>query len=374
VPVPSQLDRPQRAARFRVVVMALAVAVAVMGVVPAVAGAGGSPCRVTIAGGTKVYRSLSAAIVAAQRGKVLSVSGVCASPVTVDKPLTIRGTERARATTLNGAGLATSVLVSAVGVRLENLTILGGAGTITTAANLHVGVGAGVDLVDVKVLGGNGVKGGAISGTTGSTIRLVGRTLVSGGQATEIGGGINVDGGTVVMEDRARIAGATAETGGGAIMLNNAVFRMSDRASVRASSTTDDSSLGGGIAAMGSTLIIEDDARVTGNIADIGGGILLLDSTLTLRGRAVVSANVARGQPTIGGDDGAGGILAVASTVRISGTARIEGNTAPVGSVGGGLRLRSTSTLFVNGSVATCTSPATLLRILDNTPDDCHAE
>ncbi len=374
MPIQSQRGRPWRVGRGRIVVIALAAAVAVVGTVPTVAGAGGSPCRVRFPGAARVYRSLPAAIIAATPGKVLSVSGTCVANLIVDKPLTIRGTERARATTLNGGGLATTVQVSAVGVRLENLTILGGAGTITTAANLHVGVGAGMDLVDVKVLGGSGVKGGAISGTTGSTIRLFGRTLVSGGQATESGGGINVDGGTLVMEDRARIAGATAETGGGAIMLNNAVFRMSDRASVRASSTTDDSSLGGGIAAMGSTLIIEDDARVTGNIADIGGGILLLTSTLTLRGQAMVSGNVARGRPVIGADDGAGGILAVSSSLRIAGSARIRDNTAPAGSIGGGLRLRSVSALFINGSVATCSTPATLVRIVGNSPDDCAAE
>lgn len=369
------IDRSAQRRRRAVAVLVLATLL-LPAVVPATGRAAVAGCTVRVSGSAVVHRSLQAAVDAARAGRTLSVRGTCTGITTIDKRLTVAGTQKLRRSTLDGALAGSTVTIDATGVRLRNLTIRSGNGTEggggREGGNILVSPGATLDLVNVRVLGGSATNGGGIHAGLGSTLRLLEGTVVEQGAATALGGGI-FSRGSVVVTGRSRISGASAGESGGGVMMAVGTLTVSGNAVIRTNTLTTANSPGGGIAASSATIVIGGSARVTGNAAAFGGGIFLYQSSLAIRTNAMVALNTATGNGVSPSDGGGGGVAAAASSVAISGDATIERNTVAGGGLGGGLRLRLGSSLAVDDIVSICADARVADHIRDNTPDDCAA-
>jgi hypothetical protein len=159
-----------------------------------------------------------------------------------------------------------------------------------------------------------GSRGSLITVGKGVTLTLKNITLV-GLQNGQNGAGIDNNVSLIICKDDGKLI-----LGDGAVITGNKTI-------------TGYPNGGGGIAMKGnSSLVMNDDSKVTGNLAvyGLGGGILLFDSSsLVMKGNSEISNNTS--------DRWGGGIhLYEAVTVSMSGYAKITGNTAN-GRGGGGI-------------------------------------
>jgi predicted outer membrane repeat protein len=151
---------------------------------------------------------------------------------------------------------------------------------------------------------------------------------VSRNTATPYGGGIfnDVDG-TLVLNDQAAITGNTATYDGGGIF-NDGVVTLNDRAAVSRNTASGAGSEGGGIWNEVGTVTLNGAAAVSQNTADYAGGIDNYD-TLILNGQATVTRNTAS-------VDGGGIYNRLDATVSLHAWATVTFNTAHGGAESGG--------------------------------------
>ena len=137
-----------------------AVTAATVGLVGATPAAAGEPAAVNCEANPAALRI---AITGAAAGEILEVSGTCTGPFVITRNLTLIGAEDA---VLDGnfAGSTVSVGGAGVRVRLDNLTIINGTGTVVN----------------------NQIFGGGILNNTGATVALTDSTLRN--NAAEFGG------------------------------------------------------------------------------------------------------------------------------------------------------------------------------------------
>lgn len=271
---PTLMTLPRR----RALALILGVAALALPGAPAfadVAATAATRCRVTNIDSGARHRSLAAAVSAADPagGDRLRVRGICHGVTTIDRGLSIRGIRPSGAPrpTLDGDdGGAVITVTPGVTVTIATLTITDGSGSTqdcptTCGGALMIGAGSAVTLRTVLVTGNRSSYDGAISNY--GDLTLSGRTRVSGNAGTDIesyGGAIaTYAGSTLVMRDRSRLSG---NTGG----------------------------YGGAIEAFGAVTLM-DHARITGNTAtEAGGGIYLEPSgSLTMLGDASIDRNTA---------------------------------------------------------------------------------
>jgi hypothetical protein len=171
----------------------------------------------------------------------------------------------------------------------------------------------------------------------GSTVMLLTGTLTlaRGTKITKNSGnisGINVMNGVVIMRDDAEISGNEGESfGAGAFLSSGSVLVMLDKSRITGNKAAE---AGGGAALAGSTLIMRGSAAITGNSAAnrTGGGVYTEPNTedgyfcrITMYDDAVIEGNAAKG----------GGGIYLQGELIMEGNAKITGNTAA--QAGGGI-------------------------------------
>lgn len=295
-----------RLGRISTRVGAVALACTLVGAVPAVTVAGSAATSCVVTDTTpqqpKRYATFAAAVARVAAGHRLTVRGVCAANVTIDKRLTIVGVRPrgAPVPTLDG-GSAGAVLQIAGGakVSISRLTVTNG-----SASGIVVDAGT-LSLRDVRVTANTGDWGGGIIAQS-ATLRLLGRTSIDHNSAAEGGGGIEFNGGTLLLADRASVHHNSAEHYGAGIN-GGGLITLRDRASVHhndgsaAGGDADDFTSGSAVeiwtyddppSEAVTTLTLRDSARIRDNTAAPNGAGIM---TWTACGTNV---------PTIAGDVG----------------------------------------------------------------------
>lgn len=317
-------------------------AVLLTAAIPALPAAALAPtaCRVRIAGGSTVYRTLPDALNAAPLGAQLTLRGVCDGPAFIDQEISITGIRPRRAArpAIRGTGSGSVIRTNgAPVVRLENLRITGGTGTGDYGGGIYND--GEMTLIDVVVTGNGAPVGGGIINTAGGTLILGGTTAIF----RNTGGGGVWNEGVLRMTGRSVIRDHT-KTGQGAGVYNttSAVLRMFGASRITGNSASGE---GGGVyATISSTISLTDRAQIAGNSGSAGGGVRLLGANLTIAGAAVILGNTAT-------TSSGGGILASdATTVAMFADARISGNKALAGD-GGGIISGGTVTLAGSASI-----------------------
>jgi hypothetical protein len=282
--------------------------------------------------------ALQPAIDAASPGDTLVVDGVCQGQFVIDHDLTLEGTG-----TLDGMGAGTTLFVVTDSiVTIRDLTITNGwsveaagianGGTLVLRGTTSVLDNAGVGIENTATLtmrGSSTVRGNTGGGiwnfgvlTMNGTSSIVGNTSTSGG------GGISSLG-INILNDWASVRNNQGRFYGGGLAIFDSRLELHDHASVVGNRIegVGGAGVGGGIFARTSSVTIDGNASVRGNVSSIGGGIAADDGMVTLAGWSSVRNNRA-----VSG----GGIHHVgAGNIRLNGHAAITGNHATL--FGGGL-------------------------------------
>jgi hypothetical protein len=234
-----------------------------------------------------------------------------------------------------------------VGVSLANGSLLVMRDTSRVTGNKTTdGAGGGVALNGASLLmqdnaeiSGNSAAKGAGAGIFAradtksgfvSRITMSGKSLVSGNKAEFAGSGVTVVGSTLLMQDDAAITGNRAgQNGGGVLAFNDGENRgqitMSGNAAVRDNTTAE---AGGGIAVGGAAVTMSDNAAVSGNSAALSGGGIIVSNDEGQLGEVTMSGSAAvRGNTS---QAGGGGIL-LQGILDLNDKAAITGNTAAAG-------------------------------------------
>ena len=187
---------------------------------------------------------------------------------------------------LGGAGLLNSsgVVTITNTALLNNIANGGSGGAIANAGTLTIG--------DNTTISGNqvGLMGGGIYNQAGGTIHMMEVTMVN--NTADQGAGLYNDEGTVTIANSSVVIN-TAQNGGGGLY-NRDVMTVT-QSIVRANTTVDNGSNGGGIYNDGGHLTIESQSAVNLNQADAqGGGIYSTAGNLTLTD-SEVTGNISNG-------------------------------------------------------------------------------
>ncbi|MFZ1333386.1 MAG: choice-of-anchor Q domain-containing protein [Flavobacteriales bacterium] len=238
-------------------------------------------------------------------------------------------------------------------------------GTVITnnLAPINAGNGGGIMAVagSVNILGGliasnscaragGGIENNNATVTISSAV--VGGALVADGNTAGInGGGIHVSGiGTTNVNGGTFQNNVAGQEGGGlwnasGIMTIDATLIESNTANAASNANNDQG--GGGVFNIGGTLIIQNGAMITNNVAMMnlgnGGGVMTDGGTVTITGSTISSNSCARAG---GGIENFGGMVTITGGT-VGGAVAGDGNTAGVN--GGGIHVSGTGTTNVNG-------------------------
>mgnify|MGYP003336842849 CR=1 FL=1 len=148
---------------------------------------------------------------AASAGETIVVDGTCVGDAQLDKDVTIagagaQGTLGAAATavpdTLVGSGTSSTLrILGSADVTIRDLVITGGAGIVVGfyryGGNIYIDDTSSLHLTNVKLTNGTADTGAGIYAYDAS-IRLDGKTVISGGTASFWGGGVFLSDATLV--------------------------------------------------------------------------------------------------------------------------------------------------------------------------------
>lgn len=265
------------------------------------------------------YATVQAAINAAQPGDTVLVSpGVYRESLQIEKPLTLRSTQGAETTTLDGSGACSVVWVNGTGteeVTISGFKITKAYGTIWDSNGLRCGFGGGLVLdaavvtVSDNIITGNSSCYG--SGLSSNSLSFIHHNQI---------------------KDNIQAAGCQGAGDGGGIFLNSDIFN------ARASVISDNIISGHRVAANGGGIEVHGaKVRITGNVirdnqAGYSGGGINVSRGIVDISRNEIVGNSLTGQltPTSGGGINAI-VIDVIDRARITEN-RFEGNKADKGS------------------------------------------
>jgi hypothetical protein len=385
--MPSRSSLPRRVTA-PVIAFALAALVVPSAAMPAAAIV---PSCSVVREGFAPYGDLQTAVTAASPGETIIVDGICVGDTQIDKDLTISGATAMGALgtvatpvpdTLTGTGTYSTIrILGSADVTMSDLVITGGIGVpvglYRYGGNIYIDDSSSLHLTNVKVTNGTADTGAGIYAYDAS-IRLDGKTVISGGTASFWGGGVFLSDATLAVTGKAVVRSNTASTRGGIAIVGASTLTLTGRSVVRGNSTSsNDAEGGGGISVTsGGTARLRGHALVTGNTADAGGGILIQDgSTARITGSAAVRGNTAYGSTADGPGQtyrqGGGGLWSDGTgSLTIGGKASIDGNDAAVAGAGGGIQAGAMP-IVVGTRTVGCSSRALRAHVHDNTPKDC---
>ncbi|MDR2537723.1 MAG: leucine-rich repeat protein [Treponema sp.] len=204
---------------------------------------------------------------------------------------------------------------------------------VSSGLILQVNGSSKLRLEHIEITGGT--KGG-IRIDDGAFLTLGTGARVSGNTGAN-GGGVNIHGQntTLVMEGNATITGNIANAGGGVFIWENGTLIMKNIATItgnRVIQGVSERGRGGGVFMQDAYFIMQDSAEVSGNRTFAsGGGLFALRSNVTMRNSAVIQGN----RSVVA----AGGAYFYKGALTMEGNSEISGNNAATN--GGGVELES---------------------------------
>lgn len=174
-------------------------------------------------------------------------------------------------------------VVNVYGNETYPTTITGGTGYVdgedTKGGNVYVS-GATFNLYGGSIYGGSASYGGNMYAAANASVTMSGKAKIYGGTATTHAGNVYVNNAEMSMSGNAEIYGGTAVRAGNIRLLNNAKLVMSGDSKVYSGTATSTSTTtpehniwGGGTAgSSASTLVMKDNAWVSGAVNDSGEG------------------------------------------------------------------------------------------------------
>jgi hypothetical protein len=263
------------------------------------------------------------------------------TPVSHDSGILNISTSTIRLEHIEISGLKTTKAITAVMIVNGTLTLARGASvTKNEGGGLFANRSVVVMRDNAEVSDNEGPYMVGINPGKGSVLIMRDTSRVTGNKVTSgNGGGVGLVGASLLMQDNAEISGNTAEKGGGAGVFavvdakNGFTSRITMSGKSLVSWNTAAAQAGGGVVLIGSTLLMQDYAAVTGNSAGKnGGGVLVLNDgdnigQISMSGSAAVSGNTT--------DMAGGGISVEGAAVTMRDNAAVSGNKAALD--GGGI-------------------------------------